>query len=69
MLKHLKNIRVVQIAPPASLVRYSRLFAKTLGLSERIRAAMQWRLKQNIGVRCLLTLISRCLDGYYRALH
>lgn len=50
-LKHLKNIRVVQIAPPASLVRYSRFFAKTLGLSERIRAAMQWRLEQKIGVR------------------
>ena len=33
-LKRLKNIRVVQIAPPASVVRYSRLFAKTLGLSE-----------------------------------
>ena len=50
-LKHLKNVRVVQIAPPASLVRYSRFFAKTLGLSERIRAAMQWRLEQKIGVR------------------
>ena len=49
-LKHLKNIRVVQIAPPASLIRYSRFFAKTLGLSERIRAAMQWRLEQKIGV-------------------
>ncbi len=49
-LKHLDNIRVVQIAPPASLVRYSRFFAKTLGLSERIRAAMQWRLEQKIGV-------------------
>jgi len=50
-LKHLQDVRVVQIAPPASLVRYSRFFAKTLGLSERIRAAMQWRLEQKIGMQ------------------
>ena len=49
-LRELKNIRVVQIAPPASLIRYSRFFARTLGLPERIRAAMQWRLEQKIGV-------------------
>ncbi|MEP7157564.1 MAG: alpha/beta fold hydrolase [Betaproteobacteria bacterium] len=49
-LRHLQSVRVVQIAPPASLIRYSRFFAKTLGLSERIRAAMQWRLEQKIGV-------------------
>jgi pimeloyl-ACP methyl ester carboxylesterase len=46
----LKTIRVVQIAPPASLIRYSRFFARMLGLPERIRAAMQWRLEQKIGV-------------------
>ena len=45
-LSDLKNIRVVQIAPPASLIRYSRFFARMLGLPERIRAAMQWRLEQ-----------------------
>ena len=50
-LKHLVDVRVVQIAPPASLIRYSRFFARTLGLSERIRAAMQWRLEQKIGVQ------------------
>ena len=49
-LRELKNIRVVQIAPPASLIRYSRFFARMLGLPERIRAAMQWRLEQKIGV-------------------
>lgn len=49
-LSHLKQVRVVQIAPPASLIRYSRFFARALGLSERIRAAMQWRLEQKIGV-------------------
>ena len=49
-LRELKNVRVVQIAPPASLIRYSRFFARMLGLPERIRAAMQWRLEQKIGV-------------------
>ena len=49
-LRELKNVRVVQIAPPASLIRYSRFFARMVGLPERIRAAMQWRLEQKIGV-------------------
>ncbi len=49
-LRHLSGASVVQIAPPASLIRYSRFFARALGLSERIRAAMQWRLEQKIGV-------------------
>ncbi len=49
-LKHLEHVRVVQIAPPASLIRYSRFFARALGLPERLRAAMQWRLEQKIGV-------------------
>ena len=46
----LNSVRVVQIAPPASLIRYSRFFARMLGLPERIRAAMQWRIEQKIGV-------------------
>ena len=49
-LRDLRNVRVVQIAPPASLIRYSRFFARMIGLPERIRAAMQWRLEQKIGV-------------------
>ena len=49
-LRDLNNVRVVQIAPPASLIRYSRFFARMFGLPERIRAAMQWRLEQKIGV-------------------
>jgi pimeloyl-ACP methyl ester carboxylesterase len=49
-LKHLEHVRVVQIAPPASLIRYSRFFARAFGLPERLRAAMQWRLEQKIGV-------------------
>ena len=49
-LRDLDTVRVVQIAPPASLIRYSRFFARMIGLPERIRAAMQWRLEQKIGV-------------------
>ena len=49
-LRGLHLARVVQIAPPASLIRYSRFFAHMLGLPERVRAAMQWRLEQKIGV-------------------
>ncbi len=42
--------RVVMLAPPASLIRYSHLFARWLGISERIRSAMQWRFEQRFGV-------------------
>jgi pimeloyl-ACP methyl ester carboxylesterase len=49
-LKERTEIRVVQIAPPGSLIRYSHFFARMLGLPERVRAAMQWRLEQRIGV-------------------
>jgi pimeloyl-ACP methyl ester carboxylesterase len=49
-LRDLHDVRVVQIAPPASLIRYSKFFARMIGLPERIRAAMQWRIEQKIGV-------------------
>ncbi len=42
--------RVVLIAPPASLIRYSHLFARYMGISERVRRAMQWRFEQRYGV-------------------
>lgn len=50
-LKSLSEVRVVQIAPPGSLIRYSHFFARMLGLPERVRAAMQWRLEQRIGMK------------------
>ena len=50
-LQDLGAVRVVQIAPPASLIHYSHFFARMLGLPERVRAAMQWRLEQRIGVK------------------
>jgi pimeloyl-ACP methyl ester carboxylesterase len=43
--------RVVLIAPPASLIGYSRLFVRYLGIPERIRSAMQWRFEQKYGVK------------------
>ena len=50
--KHIEaaNPRVVLIVPPSSLVRYSQLFARYLGITERIRRAMQWRFEQRYGV-------------------
>jgi pimeloyl-ACP methyl ester carboxylesterase len=42
--------RVVLIAPPASLIRYSKMFARYIGITERIRRAMQWRFEQRYGV-------------------
>ena len=49
-LRSLRDVSVVQIAPPASLIRYSRHFARRLGVPERIRAAMQRRLEQRTGI-------------------
>jgi pimeloyl-ACP methyl ester carboxylesterase len=43
--------RVVLIAPPSSLIGYSRLFVRYLGIPERIRGAMQWRFEQKYGVK------------------
>ena len=42
--------RAVMIAPPSSLISYSNVFARYLGITERIRHAMQWRVEQRYGV-------------------
>ena len=47
---HLKADRIVLIAPPSSLIAYSRRFARFLGLSERIRLAVQRRIEVRFGV-------------------
>jgi pimeloyl-ACP methyl ester carboxylesterase len=47
---HIGKPRAVLIAPPASLIGYSRLFSRYLGIPERIRAAMQWRFEKRYGV-------------------
>ena len=44
------EMRAVLIAPPSSVIRYSKFFARYLGISERIRDAMQWRFEQRTGV-------------------
>ncbi len=46
----LKVERVVLIAPPASLIAFSRRFARFLGLSEGIRKGMQRRIEMRFGV-------------------
>lgn len=48
---HAPTPRAVLIAPPESLIGYSRLFGRYLGITERIRAAMQWRFEQRYGVK------------------
>jgi pimeloyl-ACP methyl ester carboxylesterase len=49
-LRHLQGVQAILVSPPASLIRYSRFFARSVGLTERLRAAMQWRLEQRIGL-------------------
>jgi pimeloyl-ACP methyl ester carboxylesterase len=45
-----KPARVVLIAPPASLIDFSRRFARFLGLSERVRRGVQRRIEKRYGV-------------------
>lgn len=42
--------RIVMIAPPSSLIRYSYFFAKHIGIPEHIRAAMQRYLERRYGI-------------------
>lgn len=42
--------KAVMIAPPSSLIGYSNVFAHYMGITERIRHAMQWRIEQRYGV-------------------
>ena len=46
-----REMRVVLIAPPTSLERYSGYFARRLGISESIRRAMQHRFERRFGHR------------------
>lgn len=49
-MAHAGNPRAVLIAPPSSLIGYSRMFSRYMGIPERIRAAMQWRFEKRYGV-------------------
>ena len=46
-----REMRVVLIAPPTSLERYSGYFARRLGISEAVRRAMQQRFERRFGHR------------------
>jgi pimeloyl-ACP methyl ester carboxylesterase len=46
-----REMRVVLIAPPTSLQRYSGFFARRLGIPESIRQAMQQRFERRFGHR------------------
>jgi pimeloyl-ACP methyl ester carboxylesterase len=46
-----RDIRVVLVAPPTSVERYSGYFARRLGIPERVRSAMQERIEKRIGYR------------------
>ncbi len=47
---HAGKPRAVLIAPPSSLIGYSKMFSRHMGIPERIRAAMQWRFEKRYGV-------------------
>lgn len=44
-----RAIPAVLVAPPSSVIRYSRLFARRVGISERVRSVMQQTLERRIG--------------------
>jgi pimeloyl-ACP methyl ester carboxylesterase len=46
-----REMRVVLVAPPTSLERYSGYFARKLGIPERIRRMMQERFERRYGYR------------------
>ena len=46
-----RDLRAVLVAPPTSLHRYSRFFARRLGIPERVREAMQERFERALGRR------------------
>ncbi len=46
-----REIRVVLVAPPTSLERYSGYFARRLGIPEAVRHAMQQRFERRFGHR------------------
>ncbi len=43
--------KAILIAPPDSLIGFSKWFRRFTGISEKVRAAMQWRFEQETGVK------------------
>lgn len=76
-----RAIRAVLLAPPTSVERYSRFFARRLGLPESVRRAMQERIERTLGqpwasfelphsvanVRAPALVIHDCADTEVRA--
>ena len=46
-----RDLRIVLVAPPTSVARYSGFFARRLGIPERIRSGMQQRIEARLGYR------------------
>lgn len=46
-----RDIPAVLVAPPASVIRHSRHFARSVGIPERVRSAMQETLERRIGTK------------------
>lgn len=44
-----RDIPAVLVAPPSSVLRYSHVFARQLGIPERVRRVMQERIERRIG--------------------
>jgi pimeloyl-ACP methyl ester carboxylesterase len=44
-----RDIPAVLVAPPSSVLRHSRHFARRLGIPERVRSAMQEKLERRLG--------------------
>ncbi len=43
--------KAILIAPPNSLIGFSKWFKRLTGISEKVRSAMQWRFEQKTGVK------------------
>ena len=46
-----RDLRVVLVAPPISVERYSNFFARKVGISETVRREMQRRFEMTLGTR------------------
>ena len=57
------DARVVMIAPPHSLIRYSGYFARLLGLPERLRSEMQRRIESRFGIAWSEFELPGAVDG------
>jgi len=55
--------RVVLVAPPSSIIRYSGHFARMLGLPERLRREMQSRIERRLGIAWSAFELPGSLEG------